>query len=354
MIDKLILNGTSYDLGGGETGMSEEFKQALHDILEKVAYIDEDGQDYLDALDEAMWPPANLSYITCVYTQSGTVYDTDSLDSLKSDLVVTAHWNDNTTSTVPSTDYSLSGTLEDGTSTITVSYGGKTTTFTVTVTASPVPSGYTIYDYITYNNIVLGGSTSGYGIIAPIDMKSEYIYETTIYYNGTESTAQNIMGTRNGSGGTQQFGLFFVASSGELQFWYGGSAGTVGQYLSSNTLLNIKVMPVGASVTYPNNVTVIINNNEYSISATASGQTWGSWLGFFKYAMSTSQLNTAQGKNPGLRIGETIIRDSTNTIIHDFIPASNGTYYGFYDSIDNEFYYDTANYDKFIGGNWEV
>lgn len=145
-----------------------------------------------------------------------------------------------------------------------------------------------------------------------------------------------------------------MASSGELQFWYGGSAGTVGQYLSSNTLLNIKVMPVGASVTYPNNVTVIINNNEYSISATASGQTWGSWLGFFKYAMSTSQLNTAQGKNPGLRIGETIIRDSTNTIIHDFIPASNGTYYGFYDSIDNEFYYDTANYDKFIGGNWEV
>ena len=206
------------EIEGGGAGMSQEFKTALHNILEKVAYIDEDGQDYLDALDSAMWPPkpatgislnqsslsfgtlgatqqltatltpsdttdtvtwsssdtsiatvsssgvvtsvaygsatitatahtgltatcsvtiaqATLTSISAVYTQSGTVYDTDSLDSLKTDLVVTAHWSDNTTSTVASTDYTLSGTLTAGTSTITVSYGGKTTTFTVTVTS---------------------------------------------------------------------------------------------------------------------------------------------------------------------------------------------------------------------------
>ena len=183
--------------------------------MEKVAYIDEDGQDYLNALDSAMYPPvtairlntnslsfaalnstqqltatttpsggavtwsssntsiatvsssglvtskgygsatitatsgsvsatcsvavtqATLSSISAVYTQSGTVYDTDSLDSLKSDLVVTAHWSNSTTSTVPSADYTLSGTLVEGTSTVTVSYGGKTTTFNVTVTEYP-------------------------------------------------------------------------------------------------------------------------------------------------------------------------------------------------------------------------
>ena len=81
-----------------------------------------------------------LSSISAVYTQSGTVYTTDSLDSLKSDLVVTAHWSDNTTSTVSSSDYTLSGTLTAGTSTVTVSYGGKTTTFNVTVTAAPTLS----------------------------------------------------------------------------------------------------------------------------------------------------------------------------------------------------------------------
>lgn len=73
-----------------------------------------------------------LTSISAVYTQSGTVYDTDTLDSLKDDLVVTAHYSDSTTQTV--TDYTLSGTLAAGTSTVTVSYGGKTTTFNVTVT----------------------------------------------------------------------------------------------------------------------------------------------------------------------------------------------------------------------------
>ena len=77
---------------------------------------------------------AELSYISAVYTQSGTVYTTDTLDSLKSDLVVTAHYSDSTTSTVASTDYTLSGTLTEGTSTITVTYLEKTTTFSVTVT----------------------------------------------------------------------------------------------------------------------------------------------------------------------------------------------------------------------------
>ncbi len=73
--------------------------------------------------------------ITAVYTQSGTVYDTDSLDSLKADLVVTANYSGGTSETVPASNYTLSGTLTVGTSTITVSYAGLTTTFNVTVTA---------------------------------------------------------------------------------------------------------------------------------------------------------------------------------------------------------------------------
>lgn len=112
-------------------GLTDDIKQALLQIASKVAYIDEDGQDYYDALEAALYPDATLEYISAVYTQSGTVYDTDSLDSLKSDLVVTAHYSDYSTATI--TSYTLSGTLEEGTSTITVSYGGKTTTFNLTV-----------------------------------------------------------------------------------------------------------------------------------------------------------------------------------------------------------------------------
>lgn len=76
---------------------------------------------------------ATLESISAVYTQSGTVYDTDSLDSLKAGLVVTATYDDTSTATVPSDSYSLSGTLTVGTSTITVTYQGKTTTFSVPV-----------------------------------------------------------------------------------------------------------------------------------------------------------------------------------------------------------------------------
>lgn len=96
---------------------------------------------------------ATLVSISAVYTQSGTVYTTDSLDSLKSDLVVTATYDNSSTATVPSADYTLSGTLTEGTSTITVTYGGKTTTFNVTVTAptpEPVSGAYAIWDARDY------------------------------------------------------------------------------------------------------------------------------------------------------------------------------------------------------------
>lgn len=74
-----------------------------------------------------------VSSISAVYTQSGAVCVDDPLDSLKTDLVVTATYSDSSTDTVPSTDYTLSGTLTIGTSTITVSYGGNTATFSVSV-----------------------------------------------------------------------------------------------------------------------------------------------------------------------------------------------------------------------------
>lgn len=116
----------------GGVGIPAYVKEALLNCFENVAWINDDGQDYYDALEAALYPPVNLVSISAVYTQSGTVYDTDTLDSLKTDLVVTAHYDDSTTATV--TTYTLSGTLTAGTSTVTVSYGGKTTTFSVTVT----------------------------------------------------------------------------------------------------------------------------------------------------------------------------------------------------------------------------
>ena len=130
---------------GGGGGLSNAAKDALLQIARKVVYVDAGGQTYYNALYEALYP---LVSISAVYTQSGTVYDTDTLDSLKTDLVVTATYGDSGTATVPAADYTLSGTLTEGTSTITVTYQGKTATFTVTVTHAAATLSYIEATYV--------------------------------------------------------------------------------------------------------------------------------------------------------------------------------------------------------------
>nr|DAS37060.1 MAG TPA: Putative endo-beta-N-acetylglucosaminidase surface protein [Caudoviricetes sp.] len=77
-------------------------------------------------------PKATLTGITAVYTQgSKIIYPSTSLDDLKANLVVTATYSNNTNATI--TNYRLSGTLSEGTSTVTVTYEDKTTTFDVVV-----------------------------------------------------------------------------------------------------------------------------------------------------------------------------------------------------------------------------
>lgn len=126
------------------TSIPDNVKQALLACFDGVAWEATDRDARIAALEAALYP---LDHITAAYTQSGTVYDSDSIDSLKSDLVVTAYYESGNTATVEAANYTLSGTLTPGTSTITVSYGGKTTSFTVTATAG-VPSEYQKCEWI--------------------------------------------------------------------------------------------------------------------------------------------------------------------------------------------------------------
>lgn len=127
---------------GGGSGLTEDIKQALLDCFENVAWINAQGQTYYDALYDALYPPAppaNLVSISAVFNQgSAVVYDTDSLDVLKQYLTVTGRFDDGTVQTV--SNYVLSGRLSEGSSAITVSYGGKTAAFNVTVTHDTKPN----------------------------------------------------------------------------------------------------------------------------------------------------------------------------------------------------------------------
>lgn len=116
-----------------ECGLTDEVKTALLACFTRVAWIGNDGQTYLDALLDALNRSRVISSISAVFTQgSTTIYDTDELYALKQYLTVTATYSDGTTKDV--NNYTLSGKLVAGTSTITVAYNKKTTTFNVNVT----------------------------------------------------------------------------------------------------------------------------------------------------------------------------------------------------------------------------
>lgn len=113
--------------------MSDEAKYSLLNLLSDVAYATQNGAALLADLEDKLFPTRHLSSITAAYDQDRPILDTNSLDLVKLDLVVTANYSDGTTETLADDAYELSGTLTAGTSTITVSYGGKTDEISVTV-----------------------------------------------------------------------------------------------------------------------------------------------------------------------------------------------------------------------------
>lgn len=159
-------------------GLTEEVKQALLTIAQKVAYIDENGQTYYDALYNALYPPAVLLSISAVFNQGqNVIYDTDTLDSLKQYLTVTGLYDDGTSKTV--TNYTLSGTLAEGSSTITVTAGGKTATFTVSVT-------HKVAQVTGISAVFSQGSAVIYDNASLDDLKP-YLVVTASYDDGTSA-----------------------------------------------------------------------------------------------------------------------------------------------------------------------
>ena len=162
---------------------SESFKQALLQIARKVAYIDSNGQTYYQALYDALYPPINVDHITAVWNPpvGYVVYTNTTLDSLKDYLTVTATYDDQTSATLDSDEYVLSGSLTVGTSTITVTYADATTTFTVTVVDNVVESITAIF-------------TQGANVIYDtylLDTLIPYLSVTATWSNGTTAAVSD-------------------------------------------------------------------------------------------------------------------------------------------------------------------
>lgn len=252
------------------SGISDDVKDALLQIASKVAYIDEDGQDYYDALYDALYPPVDLVSISANYTQSGDVYDTDSLDDLKPDLVVTANYSDSSTEVI--TDYTLSGTLEVGTSTITVSYSGKTTTFNVTVTEPIVLTGYTEIGSPTItDNILTVGEGKFITCNQPFEPSNEP-WEVICKYQRTETFGSytDVIGSVDSTGASIR-GFLLEYSNGP------GTNGAI--YCSSNsTSWDITTQQTVDTIPDALNtwvwVSVAFTGTAYVFKTSTDGETW--------------------------------------------------------------------------------
>lgn len=239
-----------------DSGLSDAMKEALLACVRNVAWTTDEGQQLYQALYDSFYPDVRLASISAVFTQgSTTIYTTDSLNTLKQNLVVTATYYNGTTATI--TNYVLSGELTAGTSIITAIYGGKTATFEVTVTGADT----TLYNWDFKNSLV--DSVSGATAVTTatrdsngltfssankyLDLGTVYsrdrTYEIDISYIGTPDSASAAYRRifafgENGTNTSSNTTALVVAMSDYRPGWYwylGGSwdSGAIGSAVST-------------------------------------------------------------------------------------------------------------------------
>lgn len=209
-----------------------------------------------------------LTSISAVYTptKARAVLSSDSLDTLKQNLVVTATYADSSTETIPADEYYLSGTLTTGTSSVTVIYGGKTTTFEVTVIGS-LPVEYKRAQYIHSDDMT--GQYNG----AYIDTGKKFgssvstarylvgIQGGSISSSWTDSMlAISVRQTGGGSGNNHGFTAGLSAGSSDPRLFY-SFGGATASWTPSDTSEFTTYHDMVATRT-PSSVTLQVDDNE--------------------------------------------------------------------------------------------
>lgn len=308
------------------SGLTEEVKQALLDCFENVAWANDEGQTHYQALYDALYPaapPASLVRISAVFNQGQhVIYETDSLNSLKPYLTVTAHYSDGSTQTV--TNYTLSGTLTVGTSTIIVSYRDKTTTFTVAVSASRIPAEYQAVDYIE--------STGTQYIETGIVVGSQNIKVNLRYYKSEQATAEEaIVGGDIAGMASAPFEIGFSSTANRLFAFSSSSAAIIDPIVNGN--INNLEVEFKESSPY-----ATMNLSNGSTTLTAEKTTVNS------SSISSSTINLFETGNgiakAKVRLYSISIYGNDDTPVFDGIPCylkSTGTI-GIYDTVSERFF----------------
>lgn len=141
-------------------------------------------------------------------------------------IVVTAHYSDGTSETV--TDYTMNGTIAEGSNTVTVSYGGKTTTFTVNGAA--VSEGETV-EMVSVNQDVCTNLYTDNGTTTTKNYTGPSVASTKVF---EQDTTVRIKFT--GSGGYFCIKLGCFDEEAATAYYVFGSGDTVTPYETTYTV----------------------------------------------------------------------------------------------------------------------
>ena len=114
-------------------GTARQALDLIYTLLEKAVYTEDVSALLVQLktlLESGGSGETEVTLVRISATYSGGSVPVGTSVSALIGVRVTAHYSDGSTATV--TGYTLSGTIKEGSNTVTVSYGGKTTTFAVT------------------------------------------------------------------------------------------------------------------------------------------------------------------------------------------------------------------------------
>lgn len=261
-----------------------------------------------------------------------TVFKEQELFELKPMLSVTAYYADNTNKVI--NDYTLSGTLNDETSSISVSYGGKETTFNVNVTNVSIPEGYTRYGWVSCKSTSTGLKKH----------PSNFIY-LTADENWNRLSAEYTIGIRPGVTHTSGAGLLGarLASSNNPTPWYG--------LYTPVENIRVDARNINKTINYPSDkskMKITVDNRQTSplyVSVNGTNTVEGAWtvsdvinekMSLFNNIPAGSTSNMAF--NVVFRIGEMRFRDYTGRCVYYYIPVKNSNnQIGMFDVITQTF-----------------
>ena len=168
------------------SGFPDAAKIALLNCFAHVAWIDEHGQDYYDALEAALYADA-YPKITAVFDAGlNVIYTDDALDTLKQYLTVKYYEAEGSTAViVPSTDYTLFGTLSEGSNTLRATYEGLSAPFDV----DGVVDFYNIFEWAYPGNLDMYKGTPSF--LSGSDTDGVWFRNSSAYINNKRTVFVN-------------------------------------------------------------------------------------------------------------------------------------------------------------------